>query len=127
MKNYVFIIVLITIYVLGSCTKYKDVPEYDIIENKHYDAPVKSQISFRVALLDSTATNEQIKTLIELLANSSMKVSMKKHAYPTHVFVYVYKTKASFEANSESWLAMFSKIGVDDSGKYTFQLPDDIK
>ena len=74
---------------LISCTKYKNVPEYDIIENNQYDAPVKSQISLRVSLTDSTATNEQIQTLTELLANSSMQVKMKKHPNPTHLFIYI--------------------------------------
>ncbi len=118
-------VVLMFACALFSCTKYKDVPEYDIIENKHYDVPVKSQISLRVSLVDTTATNEQIKTLTELLANSSMQVRMKKHTIPTHVFVYVYKTKSSFEVNSGSWLAMFNKIGADDPGKYIYQLPAD--
>jgi len=108
-----------------ACTNYKDVPEYDIIENKKYDAPVKSQITLRVSLKDSTTTNEQIKTLTELLANSSMQIKMNKHPKPTHVFIYVYKTKASYEANSGDWLSMYSKIGTDDTGKYTYHLPAD--
>lgn len=119
------LIMLLFACALFSCTKYKDIPEYDIIENKHYDAPVKSQVSLRVSLVDTTATNEQIRTLTELLANSSQQVKMKKHTTLTHVFVYVYKTKASFEANSGAWLAMFNKIGANDPGKYTYQLPAD--
>lgn len=107
-----------------SCTKYKNVPEYDIIENKQYDAPVKSQISLRVALQDSTATDEQIKELITLLANSSMQVSMKKHPKPTHVFVYVYRSKYAYEAFEGNWIAMYQKIGADDSGKYEYRPAD---
>ena len=99
----------------------KETPKYTVIENKQHDIPVKSQISLRVALTDTTATSEEVKELLHLLVKSSSNLKMKHHDKPTNVYVYIYKTKASYEAEPASWLMMYAKNRSDEEGTYTYQ------
>lgn len=91
---------LILLLLLPTCTKYKNVPEYDIIENKKYDRPTKSQISLSVALRDTTVTDQQVKDLLHLFVESSGNLKMKHHDKPTNIYVYIYKTKEAHDADA---------------------------
>lgn len=109
---------MITLF--SSCST-KEIANYNVIEDKVYDIPIKSQVSLRVELKDSAATKQQIIDLIQSLSAEQKDRSMKYHNTPTHVFIYVYNSQSEYEINSGSWIAMYQKIGTDDPGSYQYK------
>lgn len=115
--KWMFLILFTAMY---SCST-KNIASYDVIEDKVYDIPFKSQASLSVVLKDSTITKQQVVDLIESLSNEQMNRSMKYHSVPTHVFIYIYNNKEEFEKGMGGWIAMFQKVGEDDSGDYSYK------
>lgn len=83
--------------------------DYDIIENKKYDIPVKSQISKRIVLKDSVG-RELVKEIILYEFREAMSTRMDFHNPPSHVFVYVYAPGTDVVTQSGNWLAMKQRI-----------------
>jgi len=96
------------------------IPSYELLEDKVYDIPLKSQISYRVVITDTTITKPKVVSLIECLVREQSSHPMSYHKTPTHVFVYVYSSRSDYESNSGSWVAMYSKIGTDSPGEYQY-------
>jgi hypothetical protein len=105
--------------ILFSCSDKKQSEKplnFEVIENKIYDIPVKSQISCRVYLTDSIYTEAQLKQLTNTIVNGCKQEKVKYHKSPTHIFVYVYAKKSDYEKNGASWVAMYEKINDEGSG-----------
>ncbi len=46
---------------------------------------------------------------------------MEFYSLLTHVWIYIYKSKADFLKDGSSWIAMYQKPGSDKSGDYTYR------
>ena len=111
---------ILLVALVCSCQQ-KELTGYKVIEDKVYDIPVKSQISLRVELNDSTISKQQIVDLLRNLSDTQMSRSMKYHSKPTHVFIYLYNSKSDYDINSGCWIAMYQKIGKDDPGNFSYK------
>lgn len=107
-----FLSVLISVLIIG-CNVRPNI-DYEVVENKKYDIPAKSQISKRIVLKDSI-DNQQIAEVVNYEFNKAMKTRMKFHNPPSHVFVYVYSPGTDVEKESGYWVAMKSRIMNEDS------------
>lgn len=104
---------------LFACTT-SNIPATEIIENSVSDTPAKSQVLMRLELT-GPYTPAQVKELCEMMVRISSDKSMKCHPKPTHVWVYIYKSKADFMKDGGSWIAMYGKAGSDAQGEYTYR------
>jgi hypothetical protein len=83
-------------------------PDYEIIENKKYDSPIKSQVTMR-ALVSGKITEEGLKALLRKLYDSAMATrGFTYYEGPTNVFIYLYTSKENAEGGS-TYIAMLSK------------------
>ena len=105
---------------LFCCCTTSNIPDNEVIENSVYDAPVKSQVLIRLELT-GTYTAAQVKELCEMMVRISSDKPMKYHPKPTHIWVYIYKSKADFLKDGSSWIAMYGKAGDEDEGEYTYR------
>ena len=117
MKALLFSILMVCLFY--GCTT-SNIPENEIIENTVSDAPVKSQVTIRFELT-GTYTAAQVKELCEMMVRISSEKEMKYHPKPTHIWVYIYKSKADFLKDGSSWIAMYGKAGEDAKGEYTYR------
>lgn len=116
MKKYL----LIALFgLLWACTT-SNIPANEIIENSISDTPAKSQVLIRLELT-GTYTPAQVKELCEMMVRISSDKTMKYHPKPTHIWVYIYKSKADFEKDGGSWIAMYGKAGSDEPGEFTYR------
>jgi hypothetical protein len=108
---------------LGLTESIEDVssalPSYRIVEEIPYDAPIKTQIEYRVALEEPTDA-ATIQRLLEHL----LDVGIKRRGFSnhggrsTHVFAYVYPSEEHTGAN---WIGMVSKIGRDATPRFSIK------
>lgn len=117
MRKYILIIALLGL--LFGCTT-SNIPSNEVIENSVLDTPAKSQVLIRLELTD-TYTPAQVKELCEMMVRISSDKPMQYHPKPTHVWVYIYKSKSDFEKDGASWIAMYGKPGDDEKGEYTYR------
>ena len=106
---------------LFCCCESKDGLKYTILEKNIYDIPLKSQILLRIELTDSVYTKAQVIAFCERLAEVASSTEMKYHPVPTHVWIYIYKSKADCQKDGSSWIAMYGKAGSDKPGDYTYR------
>jgi len=121
MRKILFLLLLAITYSCGNTASKSDLPAYEVLEDKVYDIPLKSQVSLRVILKDSTIDKQQLTDLIQSLSSEQLDRSMNYHSTPTHVFIYVYNSKVDYDNNSGSWVAMYQKVGEDDTGDYSYK------
>jgi hypothetical protein len=113
--------ILVALFVgLFCCCSSSNRLDFNVIENTVYDAPVKSQVVLRLEL-KSAYTVAQLKELCESMVRISSEKEMKYHPLPTHVWIYIYKSKADFLKDGSSWIAMYQKPGSDKPGDYTYR------
>jgi len=106
---------------LFCCCSSSNIPNNEVIENTVYDAPVKSQVLIRLEITDSVYTKAQVKELCEMMVSISSEKEMKFHPTPTHIWIYIYKSKADCLKDGTSWIAMYGKAGSDQPGDYTYR------
>ncbi len=120
MKNKLRFILLSLLFVALSCTN-SNLPNFEVIERDVYDAPIKSQILLRVEITDTIVTDAQLAELMTKLSGWEMEKKMKFHLVPTHVFIYAFKDKATYEKDASDYLASFEKMGENDPGKFNYK------
>ena len=106
---------------LFCCCSSSNLPKFEVIENTVSDIPMKSQILLRLELTDSTYTKAQVIELCELMARTKCAQKMNANPVPTHVWIYIYKSKADCLKDGGSWIAMYGKAGSDQPGDYTYR------
>lgn len=106
---------------LLCCCSNSNLPKFEVIENTVSDIPMKSQILLRLELTDSTYTKAQVVDLCELMAQTKCAQKMNANPIPTHVWIYIYKSKEDFLKDGTSWIAMYGKAGSDKPGEYTYR------
>lgn len=123
----IFLLVILGVIALGVATDWgtkgrPNLPEYDVVENKVYDVPVKSQVTMHVVLKDSTISHDQLVYLTEILASSCQSQKVKFHGgKPTHVFVYIHNSKSSYDSGIWTSIpARYAKIGEADTGSFFY-------
>jgi hypothetical protein len=105
---------LCSLLLLVSITSCLSVPKktFDITEYQVYDAPVKSQVSIRAILKDSI-TSKNVEDLLKTLFDKAKDEHMKSGKEPTHIFVFVYASKAD-ENDDAKWVGkMTREMGKD--------------
>jgi hypothetical protein len=117
MKKHLFAALVIGL--LCCCSK-GSLPEYEVIDNNVYDVPAKSQVALQIEL-KGVYTAAQVKELCEMMVSISSERKMKYHPVPTHIWVYIYKSKADCKRDGSSWVAMYGKAGSDREGEYTYR------
>lgn len=102
--------------------KTKKILEHVIIEERKYDIPAKSQMTYRLGLYNvDSCSNIQIKELIDEYIKKAKSEIMKYHNPPSHIFIYVYSSEQSFKSGyGNNWIGMFSKTGKSDTGNYSY-------
>ena len=89
---------------------YGDIPSYQIVEKKKYDAPVKAQYVLRV-VVSGNVTKQSLKNLLNKLYDSVKDDhSFKYHKRPTNIYIFIYATKKQFE-KGYLYLARLDKSG----------------
>ena len=93
-----------------------------IIEDKVYDVPAKSQVSYRLGLYDvKKYTKDELQKLIDKYVAEANSVTMKYHSQASHIFIYVYESEQSFKAGyGDNWIAMYEKID-NGTGETSFK------
>ena len=88
-------------------------PKYSIIDQKSYDAPIKTQIELHVQV-DKKITESNIEQLLnKLYVEASMDRSFKYNGgKATHIFIYIYTSREHFESGMGQWIGMLSKVGA---------------
>ena len=89
-------------------------PDYQIVNEDTYDAPVKTQIEQHI--LVSGGINEgNLKVLLRQQFDSIMRRrGFEYHDAPTNVYIYAYDTKERAEAEQGLWLAMLQMSPTDN-------------
>jgi len=99
---------------LFSCQSEKPY-SFDILEEKVYDIPFKTQYHERL-VLNKPITKEGLNQLLQDEFKYAMQKEYKHHPEPTHIFIYVYKEKGDFEKDGSSWVGMISRVNGKDEG-----------
>ncbi|MBU1809060.1 MAG: hypothetical protein KJ661_05835 [Candidatus Omnitrophica bacterium] len=88
-------------------------PEYEIIDEKITDEPVKTQVHLAV-LVSGKVTKEWVTKLLYDLYDSAMeRADFKYHKQPTNVYIYAVISKEHYEAGMGQWIAMLAKSYSD--------------
>ena len=96
-----------------------NVPTYEVLKNKLYDAPIKTQVEMRI-LVTETVTEQGLRALLEKLYAEQMKRrGFTFHTKLTHVFIYVHPDKERGAEESTGWIAMLAKTGEDSKPDIT--------
>ena len=125
MKSILIVIALcvislgVILYLVAQDAKKE--PVYTVLESKQLERYGKSQVTLKVALTDSTKSHEEVKDLLHSLVKTASDLKMEKRDKPTNVYVYIYKTKASYEADAVNWIMMYGKNNSQEEGTYTYQ------
>jgi hypothetical protein len=91
---------------------------YEVVENKKYDVPAKSQISKRIVLKDSVS-KDQIKEILNYEFGKCLNTRMEFHNPPSHIFIYVYSPTIDWQKNSAAWEASMQRIkGSEEKIKF---------
>ena len=109
----------IILYLASQDAKKDEV--YTVIESKQLEKYGKSQVTLRVALTDSVMPKDETKNLLHSLVKPMSDLKMEKRDKPTNVYVYIYKTQASYKADPASWIMMYSKNHSQAEGTYAYE------
>jgi len=95
---------------------------YVIIEDKVYDIPAKSQVTYRIGLYEvKQYSKEQLQELINKFIAQANGITLKYHSPASHIFIYVYESERSFKSGyGDNWIAMYKKMG-GESGEMSFK------
>lgn len=89
-------------------------PDYVIVKEDKYDAPVKTQVEQHI-LVTGEINEENLKDLLRQQFDSIMqRRGFKHHDAPTNVYIYTYDTKERAEAEQGLWLAMLQMSPLDN-------------
>lgn len=94
--------------------KNVSMPNYEVIDRDTYDAPIKTQIEIH-AVVSGNITEDGLRQLLQKLYDEANSTTDFKYngGKPTHVFIYLYTTRAHFASGMGQWIAMLNKIGED--------------
>ena len=87
----------------------------DVSELKVYDVPFKTQYSERL-VLRKPMDKAGLKHLLNGLFDAAMRGSYKYHNPPTHIFIYIYNSKADLNRDGSSWVGMISRTMDKNEG-----------
>lgn len=97
---------------LASCQEKK--VDFDVIEQKVYDVPAKTQYTERL-VLKSDLTGDEISHFLNNRVIKAIEKQYKYRSTPSHIYIYAYKSKEDFERNGSDWVGMVSREnGVDN-------------
>jgi len=84
-------------------------PEYSILDEELYDAPVKTQVVLNL-LVSGEISELGLNTLLNQLYSSiSVRGGFKYHDSPTNIYIYAYTSKERAESGMGLWIAMLQK------------------
>lgn len=87
------------------------VPEYTVLDEDIYDAPIKTQVTLKL-LVSGKITKQGLTNLLEeIYSKTRVRSGFKYHSRPTLVFIYAYTSKEYAQSGSQ-WIAMLK--GTDE-------------
>ena len=99
----------------ASAKKSKKVviPEYEVLNEEIYDAPVKAQIVLSL-LVSGEITEDGLRALLRKQYDSlKTRRGFTYYKSPTNIFIYAYTTKERYEGGMGQWIAMAAKTYSD--------------
>lgn len=106
------LLLLIMIFKLSS-GRSKPPVAYNVIENKDYDTPAKTQVILRVTAR-AGLTQDSLTILCNHLFSEALHKKFKNSKQPSHIFIYVYDdTTTEHQGN---WAAMISRTMNENEG-----------
>lgn len=88
-------------------------PEYTILNEDIYDAPIKTQVELNI-LVSGEISEASLKTLLDQLYSSTRaRKGFKYHDSPTSIYVYAYTSKERAESGMGQWIAMLQKAHAE--------------
>ena len=107
---------LMSLLVLGACQSSStekqdtsDIPEYSILSEEVYDAPVKTQIVLNLLVSGEISEQGLITLLNQHYSSLSTRTGFKYHDYPTNIYIYAYTSEERAESGMGLWIAMLLK------------------
>jgi len=86
-----------------------NLPQYSVLNEDIYDAPIKTQIALRI-LVQNDTTEQGLRNLINhLYSNLKKRTGFKYHSSFTNIYIYMYATKEEYEAGTEYWIIMLAQ------------------
>lgn len=89
-------------------------PDYEIVSENTYDAPVKTQIEQHILVMGEINEENQKALLRQQFDSIMQRRGFKYHYAPTNVYIYTYDTKERAEAEQGLWLAMLQMSPLDN-------------
>lgn len=111
MKYILFPLIISLLY-----AQSKALPNYKIVNEVVYDAPIKTQVEQHI-LVSGEINEDNLKRLLHKQFKSIMgRNNFKYHPKPTSVYIYTYDSKEKAETEQGLWIAML-QIGPLDNNE----------
>ena len=85
------------------------VPEYTVLDEDVYDAPVKTQVTLKLLVSGEISKSGLTALLNDLYAKTRVRSGFKYHDHPTNIFINAYISKEHAESGMGQWVAMLAK------------------
>ena len=107
---------LMSLLVLGACQSSStekqdtsDIPEYSILSEEVYDAPVKTQIVLNLLVEGEISETGLITLLTQQYSSLLTRTGFQYHDFPTNIYIYAYTSEERAESGMGQWIAMLQK------------------
>lgn len=88
-------------------------PQYEVLNEEIYDAPVKAQI-VQSLLVSGEITEDGLRALLQKQYDSlKTRRGFTYYKFPTNIFIHAYTTKERYEGGMGQWIAMLAKTYSD--------------
>ena len=84
-------------------------PEYTILDEDVYDAPVKTQVVLNILVSGEISEPGLGALLNQLYSSIATRRGFKYHDSPTNIYIYAYTSKERAESGMGLWIAMLAK------------------
>ncbi len=96
--------------------------EYKLIDRIVSESTIKTQVSLYAIAGKEITKHALRKNLWDLYSIADNEKGSKQHGgKPSHIFIYLYPTKAHYESSTANWIAMLSKIGENNTPEITYK------
>lgn len=91
------------------------IPQYSVLDEEVYDAPVKTQVTLNV-LVSGNISEPGLRALLNQLYNTAKdKKDFEYHDSPTNIYIYAFTSREKAESGMGQWIAMLDKSYDDKS------------
>lgn len=98
-----------TVFPKPTVEQEKVMPEYSVLNEELYDAPVKTQVTLNV-LVSGKISEPGLRALLNQLYSSvKARRGFKYHDSPTNIYIYAFTSKERAGSGMGQWIAMLRK------------------